>query len=126
MEVTLTELRAAQKIDPSITVQQLMDKKKVGKNVLTQEPVNIHKMIIAFKPNKKSMLQQYPKLKGLLGRSGASSSIATVVKKIRARKEEKYLTSIDMEARQLQAEIDVSHDPKEFETSIDREAEKYR
>ncbi len=124
--VTLTDLRAAQKINPSITIQQLVDKKKAGISVLTQNPDNILKAISAFKPTNKSMLQQYPKLKAMLGRSGASSSIASIVKKLNARNEEKYLTSVDHEARKLRAEIDPDHDPKEFETSVDREAEKYR
>lgn len=125
--VTLTDLRAAQKINPSITIQQLVDKKKAGISVLTQNPDNILKAISAFKPTNKSMLQQYPKLKTMLGRSGASSTIAAIAKKIRAKDEEsKYLTSIDHEARRLRAEIDASYDPKYHETSIDREARKLK
>ena len=122
--VTLKQLRAAQKLDPTVTVRQLLDRDK-NKGVSTQakKSINIKKVVASFKSNSGSMAHMYPRLKALINGAGPGSSIAAIVRKINAGESNYHLTSYDIEKKKLNAPIDP--ESNYHETSVDRFKKKY-
>ncbi len=120
--ITLKELRTAQNLDPSITVDQLLKKKKEGVSLLTQKTASLSKTRLAMKIENQTFASIYPKLKALFAGAGSISNIASIAKKNKARaKKNHFMTSVDKEAEKLRAEMKDSINADYHETSVDRE-----